>query len=175
MTTSLTIREIDPAEYAFFSELVVGVYSRLEGFPSPVEHPDYYRTLANIGSLNDQEHTTVLVAEKSQGEIAGGIVYYDDMSVYKARGKAPLEKRTSGIRLLCVAPEFTRMGIGRALACECIRLANVSGNRQVILHSTEAMKVSWHLYQNLGFNRSPELDFVDNGYSVLGFSLKLTG
>jgi ribosomal protein S18 acetylase RimI-like enzyme len=174
VTTGLKVREITKSEYAFLGELMVDVYSKLEGFPSPSDQPDYYKMLSNIGSLNEQEHTTVLVAEALKKVIVGGVVYYHEMSMYGSGGTATREKYASGIRLLGVDPNSRGMGVGKALTNECIRLAKASGNRQVILHTTQAMDVAWNLYTKLGFERSSDLDFSQDGLPVFGFRLMLT-
>ena len=173
MVANLEIREIKKSEYRFLGELVVDVYSRLEGFPSSSELPDYYKMLRNIGSLNEQEHTKVLIAEGPNKKVVGGVVYYDDMSMYGSSGTATQEKHASGIRLLCVDPDSRGIGIGKALTNECIRLAKVSGNKQVILHTTQAMEVAWNMYTKLGFERSTDLDFSAKGFSIFGFRLLL--
>lgn len=173
MFANLEIREIEKNEYTFLGELMVDVYSKLDGFPSPAEQPDYYKLLKNIGTLNEQEFTKVLVAEVPSKGIAGGVVYYDDMSMYGSGGIATQEKHASGIRLLCVDPDSRGMGVGKALTNECIRLAEAYGNSQVILHTTQAMEIAWGMYTKLGFERSTELDFSQEGLPVFGFRLLL--
>ena len=174
MTPTLDIREIKQNEYTLLGELMVDVYSKLEGFPSSLEQPDYYKMLSKIGSLNEQDHTTVLVAESSETVIAGGVVYYDDMSKYGSGGTATQEKIASGIRLLGVNSKSRGMGVGKALTNECIRLAKASGNKQVILHTMQAMEIAWRLYLKLGFERSTDLDFSQEGFPIFGFRLMLT-
>ena len=173
MAQTLSIREIKHSEYALLGDLTVAVYSQLDGFPSPTEQPDYYATLSNIGSLNEQLYTQVLVAENSENEIVGGVVYYSDMSAYGSGGTATQEQEASGIRLLSVHPESAGMGVGSALTNECIRRAKESGNKQVILHTTQVMDIAWRLYKKTGFKRSPDLDFSQQGFPVYGFRLML--
>jgi ribosomal protein S18 acetylase RimI-like enzyme len=173
LTSKIDIREIKQSEYTFLGELMVDVYSKLEGFPSPSEQPDYYKMLGKVGNLNEQEHTTVLVAESSEREIVGGVVYYDDMSKYGSGGTATQEKNASGIRLLCVNPKSRGIGVGKALTNECIRLAKASGNKQVILHTTQAMEIAWSIYLKIGFERSIDLDFSQEGFPIFGFRLML--
>ncbi len=173
MSHTLNIREIKRSEYAILGDLTVDVYSKLDGFPSPSEQSDYYATLSKIGSLNEQQYTTVLVAETSMNEIVGGVVYYSDMSAYGSGGSATQEQDASGIRLLSVHPKSAGMGVGSALTNECIRLAKASGNKQVILHTTQAMEIAWKLYQKIGFKRSSDLDFSQQGFPVYGFRLML--
>jgi ribosomal protein S18 acetylase RimI-like enzyme len=173
VTKNLDIREVEPGEYKLLGELAVEVYSNIEGFPAPAELPDYYEMLTNIGNLNEEKDFKVLVAETAGKEIAGGIVYCGNMARYGAPGTATQEKHASGIRLLCVDPEFRGSGVGRALTDACISLARSNRHRQVILHTTQAMQIAWGLYQKMGFERSSDLDFTEDDLRVYGFRLRL--
>jgi len=51
----------------------------------------------------------------------------------------------------------------------CIDLAKCAGHKQVILHTTTAMNVAWGLYENLGFERDIDLDFMQAELAVFGF------
>lgn len=154
---------------------MVDVYSSLEGFPSQLEQPDYYATLINVGRLNEDADTRVLVAVSSAKGLVGGVVYFSDMSRYGSGGTATREKNASGIRLLCVDPESRGMGVGKALTDACIQLAKDHGHSQVILHTTQAMQVAWRMYLKMGFERSADLDFSpQENFTVYGFRLGLT-
>jgi ribosomal protein S18 acetylase RimI-like enzyme len=165
VTTDLVIRDIHPAEHEALGRLMVGVYSRLDGFPTPAEQPRYYELLANIGRFTEKPGTRVLVALTPGGDLAGGIVYFGGIATSIADA--------SGIRLLGVDPRHRNAGVGKALANACIRLARESGHAQVILHTTQAMQVAWGLYERLGFVRDGELDFAQEGLPVFGFRLSL--
>lgn len=173
MTLELSIRDIHPAEYEALGQLMVRVYSTLDGFPTPAEQPRYYEMLANIGRLSEKPATHVLVATTADGELVGGIVYFDDMAQYGSGGTATQEKDAAGIRLLGVDPRFRGAGAGKALAQACIRRARERGHAQVILHTTAAMGVAWKMYEQLGFVRSEDLDFLQEQLPVFGFRLKL--
>ncbi len=152
---------------------MINVYSTLEGFPSPDEQPGYYAMLADIGSFNEEQDTKVLVAISADGELIGGVVYFGDMARYGSGGTATSERNASGFRLLGVDPNSRGAGAGRALSNACIQLAVDSGHSQVILHTTQAMQVAWGLYEKLGFERSPDLDFFQEELPVFGFRLRL--
>jgi len=147
--------------------------SQLEGFPTPAEQPGYYAMLADIGSFAAKRGARVLVAIGQSGELLGGVVYFGDMAQYGSGGTATVVKNASGIRLLGVDPRFRKAGAGKALTQACIALAKEKGHEQVILHTTQAMKVAWGLYESLGFERSEDLDFLQQGLQVFGFRLKL--
>ena len=173
MTKSLDIRGIKSEESERLGQLMMAVYSTLKGFPTQEEQPAYYQMLANIGHFARQKDTQVLVAISANQEMAGGVVYFGDMTKYGSGGTATSEKNASGIRLLGVHPNYRGAGIGKALTHACIQLAKDRGHSQVILHTTQAMQVAWALYQQLGFQRSTDLDFVQEKLPVFGFRLFL--
>ena len=173
MSVQPTIRDIHPGEFHPLGQLMVEVYSNLDGFPKPADQPHYYEVLADIGRFTEKPSTRVLVAHSAEGELVGGVVYFGDMAEYGSGGTATAIKDASGIRLLGVDPKFRNSGAGRALANACIQLAREKGHSQVILHTTQAMRVAWGLYERLGFARSEDLDFSQQGLLVFGFRLSL--
>jgi ribosomal protein S18 acetylase RimI-like enzyme len=156
MTPSVEIRDVRKEEFAALGQLMIEVYSSLEGFPTQAEQPAYYEMLANIGRFSEKKDAKVLVAHSPQGGLLGGIVYFGDMTEYGSGGIATTVRDASGIRLLGVSTKARGMGIGKELARACIRLAREKGHAQVILHTTQAMRVAWGLYERLGFVRSEE-------------------
>jgi len=174
MTSNLSIREIRKEEFERLGQLMVDVYSRLDGFPGRDEQPRYYEMLANVGRFAEKKDVKVLVALSADNELAGGVIYFGDMAEYGSGGTAIRVSNASGIRLLAVDPRFRGMGAGKALTETCIRLAQEKGHAQVVLHTTQAMKVAWGLYESLGFERSEDLDFMQETLHVYGFRLDLS-
>lgn len=173
MTADLLIREIRADEFERLGRLMVDAYSRLEGFPSPDEQPRYYAMLAGIGRFTEKKDAKVLVAMTPADELAGGVVYFGDMAEYGSGGTATRVKNASGIRLLAVDARFRGMGVGRALTDACIALARQARHAEVVLHTTQAMQAAWKLYERMGFERSPDLDFMQESLPVYGFRLAL--
>jgi len=169
----LIIRNAVPSEFEKIGKLMVQVYSQLEGFPTELEQPNYYKMLANIGELTNKPETELLVAISSDEKIMGGVVYFSDMQYYGSGGIATKEQNASGFRLLAVDPLARGKGIGKLLINECILKAKNKNHNQVIIHSTMAMQIAWKMYENLGFKRSEDLDFMQGELSVFGFRLLL--
>ena len=173
MNAEISIRDMRPDEFEALGQLMVKVYSGLPEFPTPAEQPAYYEMLSNIGRFVEKPEARVLVAVDGKGELTGGVVYFGDMSQYGSGGVATSVVNASGIRLLGVDPAFRSMGTGKALTLACIGLAREEGHSQVVLHTTKAMQRAWGLYERLGFVRSEDLDFFQQGFPVFGFRLKL--
>ncbi len=167
------VRDAHPSEFREVGALMVKVYSQLKGFPKQNEQPNYYKMLANIGSLTEKPETKLLVALSPEGKIDGGVVYFDDMQYYGSGGTATREKNAAGFRLLAVDSLARGKGIGKLLTEACIQRAKDKNQVQVIIHSTKAMQVAWKMYENMGFKRSEDLDFMQGELPVFGFRLLL--
>ncbi|MEG9328841.1 GNAT family N-acetyltransferase [Salinimicrobium catena] len=168
--TSSFVRNARSQEFPAIGQLMVRVYSQLEGFP---QQPEYFAMLENIGEVTARPHTELMVAVSAEGNIDGAVVYFSDMRSYGSGGSATAEKNASGFRLLAVAPEARGKGIGRRLTDACISKAREDKNEQLIIHSTEFMKVAWEMYERMGFRRSEDLDFMQGELPVFGFRLLL--
>jgi len=167
------IRDIRTEEHALLGQMMVEVYSQLDGFPKPFEQPAYYDMLANIGAFTSVPRCRVLVAMTPAEELLGGVVYFGDMRSYGSGGTATQEVNASGIRLLGVHPNARGRGVGRQLSLKCIELAQEQKHQNVVLHTTEPMRAAWALYTHLGFARAPDLDFMQGALPVFGFRLAL--
>lgn len=174
MKETMLVRDMQPQEFEALGRLMVETYSQLDGFPKPDEQPRYYDMLANIGRFAEKKDARVLVALVDDERLAGGVVYFADMSEYGSGGTATQMKHASGIRLLAVDPACRGRGIGRALTNACIALAREQRHTQVVLHTTQAMQTAWQLYTRMGFQRFEALDFMQEQLPVYGFRLMLT-
>lgn len=173
--TDISIRNAEPAEARAAGQLMVRVYSSLEGFPGISEQPAYYAMLANVGEVAARPGAALIVAAGAAARMAGAVVYFDDMRYYGSGGSATQETGAAGFRLLAVDPDFRGMGVGKALVNECLRRARQAGRRQVIIHSTRSMQTAWEMYLRMGFARAEGLDFLQGELPVFGFRLMLEG
>jgi len=166
---TIEIREAKPEEYAAIGALTVRVYQQLPDMPQPDVMPEYYTLLADVKARITDKSVKVIVACADDGTLLGSVMYYDDMKFYGSDGAATLEKNASGIRLLAVDFPARGQGIGRKLTEHCI---NLSKHPQIILHTTIFMQQAWKMYEKMGFERSPDLDFIQGPVSVFGFRKK---
>ncbi|WP_313807453.1 GNAT family N-acetyltransferase [Flavobacterium sp.] len=169
--SACTIRNANPDEFQFIGNLMVDVYSALEGFPKPHEHPKYFEMLANVGELTTKPGTEILVAVLDE-TVVGAVVYFSDMQYYGSKGTATQEKNAAGFRLLAVDDKARGKGIGKLLTLTCLEKAKLQKQQQMIIHTTNAMKPAWNMYEAIGFQRSADLDFTHDGLDVFGLRYK---
>ena len=166
-----SVRNANLDEFREIGSLMVRVYSQLDGFPKESDQPEYYRMLTNIGELTKKPETELLVAVSADEKMYGAVVYFGNMSFYGSGGSATEEMDASGFRLLAVDPAARGRGIGKLLTMECITKAKRRGHSRVVIHTTKAMQTAWSMYEKLGFRRSEDLDFMQEGLPVFGFRL----
>ncbi|HJW30137.1 MAG TPA: GNAT family N-acetyltransferase, partial [Saprospiraceae bacterium] len=160
-------------EFEQIGNLMVRVYSQLDGFPKADRQPEYFKLLANVGQLTQKPGVEILVAATPDGKILGAVVYFREMKYYGASGSASQINEASGFRLLAVDPAAQGMGIGKKLSEACIEKAREHQANAVIIHTTRAMQTAWDMYERLGFIRFPEIDFMVGDFKVFGFKLPL--
>lgn len=175
VSNEFEIRRIRPDEYEELGQITVDIYKGLPGMPRVDEQQDYYAMLYDVESRAARPTLEIFVAVTSGNELLGGVTFVGDMKYYGAGGTASAAVKSSGIRLLVVKPEARRSGVGMALTRACIQRARERGNFRVILHTTKSMAPAWQMYQDMGFIRSPDLDFSQGKLQVFGFHLPLDG
>ena len=163
------IRSAKPEEFKPLGQLMVKVYSHLDGFPKPDEQPDYYAMLSNIGEQVQKPDVELLVAVDTADQLLGGVVFFGDMQFYGSGGTAPQAKQATGFRLLAVSDNARGRGVGRLLTEACIERSVALDKQRIIIHTTEAMKVAWRMYEKQGFTRAEEFDFMQEKLAVFGF------
>jgi len=172
-SSQIQIRVAQPSELPDVGNLMITVYSQLEGFPSRQEQPSYYEQFNNLPSLTKAGDTQVIVAI-TNGIIVGAIIFYPDVKHYGAGGEATTSlANTAAIRLLAVSVGAKGKGIGRMLTEHCIAKAQAAKCSQLILHTTEFMPTALSLYEKFGFERFPDIDFMQENLEVFGFQLSI--
>ncbi|MET9022013.1 GNAT family N-acetyltransferase [Actinopolymorpha sp. NPDC004070] len=149
----MLVRDVRPSEYAAVSRLLGEVY----GGESLV-HPNYLPALDDTRRRAEDPATDVVVAV-DEGRLVG-------TATLTLPGTRWTEDppREAMLRMLAVAPDARRGGVGTALVEECAARARLAGETTFALTTTDSMVDAHRRYQRLGFVRVPERDWVtDSG------------
>jgi predicted N-acetyltransferase YhbS len=161
----MEVRTARPDEYAALGELTVAAYEALE----PGRLGGYADELRDVAARADG--VDVLVATDGD-RVLGGVSYVPGPASPAAEFDDP---DAAGIRMLAVAGDAQRRGVGEALTRACIERARAAGRAQIVLHSTERMVAAHRLYLRLGFERDPSIDWEpEPEFWLRGFRLKLS-
>lgn len=148
----VSCRAARPDETRAVADLLAEVYAVFEPQFPPEAWPRYIGEIVDVtGRLADSE---LIVAERD-GRLVGTIGFYREAS------RSPLERWPHGwasIRCLAVRPHARGLGVGAALARECVRRARAQGASAIGLHTASFMTAATRLYQRIGFRRAPGYD-----------------
>jgi ribosomal protein S18 acetylase RimI-like enzyme len=171
--TAPAIRAIRPDEYVEIGRMLVKAYAALPGMPQPAAQPEYYSMLADVERRCRNSSSRVFVATDANDIALGSIDFIADMKHYGAASSATQFTDAAGIRLLAIESAYRGNGAGKALTRYCIDAARALGKSRVVLHSTRFMQTAWIMYERMGFERLPAIDFVQGRLEVFGFELDL--
>ncbi|BCP52240.1 N-acetyltransferase [Kaistia sp. 32K] len=154
---SPTIRPARPDEFETVDRLIEAAYAFDYGpREKAVEEQSFYRS----ASRSAEFEVLVAVDEKS-GALCGSVTT-------RKAGGAPLmaDARADELdfRLLAIAPEARKRGIGQALVAHLIEIARDRGFGAVFMKSAPEMVKAHNLYFKLGFTR----DFARDGLFIGG-------
>jgi ribosomal protein S18 acetylase RimI-like enzyme len=164
---NVEIRQLEPNEFDEAGAATAGAYEEFGWAVSP--NADYMDRVADIGRR--APHAMILGAFED-GRVLGTVTLELEDRIPGGHPRPPLEPDQSHVRMLGVAPEARRGGVGRALMEACIREARRAGKRRMTLETTETMEAAQKLYEAMGFARGPD-QVYDDGFRLLTFELKL--
>ncbi len=142
----VVVRLMHPEETDEVAELSVAAYSASYAIG------DGYR--ADIAAVADRarEHEVWVAADAATGALLGTVA-----TPRAGRTMSPVARDGElDFRLLAVAPDARRRGIGETLVEHVLGLARERGSERVVLNTGPEMLGAHRLYERLGFERLPE-------------------
>ena len=154
---AFVIRDATTEEFNQVSAVMLDAYQEYKPDPLPPDCADSWEAYwREIGAVYSRVDEAQLIVATTGERIVGAVTFYPEGSRSKVVDWPP---GWAVIRLLAVAPDCRRRGIGRALTQECVRRARRRGARAVGLHTDSRMPIAQLLYSQLGFRRAPEFDY----------------
>ncbi|MFF7334214.1 GNAT family N-acetyltransferase [Streptomyces sp. NPDC008150] len=149
----IVIRPVVPGEHTVLGEITAQAYLG-DGLLDFAEDDPYLRVLRDVAGR--AARAEVLVAAEPRGAVLlGGVTYVG--------GPGPLADLAgpgeAEIRMLAVARDARRRGVGEALVRACLERARAGGSRRVVLSTQDGMRTAHRIYERLGFRRAPHRDW----------------
>ena len=170
---SLYIRDGHESDRDAIQDVTLSAYQQYAAVLPPTHWESYRRNI--LDTLADVRPAEQIVAEQN-GAVVGAVLLYPAGTVFSGLDGASITLAWPEVRLLAVAPATRGQGIGKALMQECVRRAQQSGSAAITLHTSDMMEVAMHMYERMGFVRTPEFDFQPApGVTIKGYRLSLDG
>jgi ribosomal protein S18 acetylase RimI-like enzyme len=162
------IREVRPEEYARVGALTQTAWDE---FRPEAPNETWYAYYAFLGDVERRAATALVLVALDGHELAGTATLEFEQTL----DGDPLAAEQASMRMLAVAPERRRQGVGRALVSACLERAAAAGKSYLTLHTAPEMQAAQQLYRSFGFERSPQADYSPGpGYHLLAYQLRLS-
>jgi ribosomal protein S18 acetylase RimI-like enzyme len=167
VVVGIEIRQVKPEEYEEAGRVTASAW--LEVLPSD-PGPEWDGYLASIADIRGRADRTLVLGAFEDGRALGTVTLEVDARVNEYSD--PLSPDAANIRMLGVAPEARRRGIGRALMDAAMAEARARGKRVLTLNTGERQLAAIAMYEAMGFTREPDRVFPD-GFRLMSYRLQL--
>ena len=149
------LKSLGIESYSEFSEVLTNTnWDKMNSFLKSNE---------NLTILIDQ--STVFVCEYKSDIV--GMIYL----VPKGNPTELFQENWSYIRFLGVNTEFRGKGIGKKLTDLCLEYAKENKEKHIALHTSEFMDPARAIYENIGFRKTKEIEYLGKKYWIYLFDL----
>lgn len=155
--SGLTIRDARDGDREAMRDVTLAAYEQYAAVMPPWAWQEYREGM--IEAVTAQDPAERIVAERD-GAIVGSVILYPAGTEVQAPDSSAFTFTWPEVRLLAVAPTARGQGIGQALVEECIARARGQGAEAITLHTADMMQTAMQMYERMGFERFPELDFT---------------
>lgn len=165
----MIIRDAKPSEFEIIRELRLQAYEE----HSTKISEEHWNALKQ--QIVTDDHTNpdidIMVAE-IDGEIVGTVVLFP-AKIQGYQGLVEDELKYPELRKLAVSNKARGQGVAKALVNECIKRSKHKGYSAMGLHTSDFMESAVKLYEQMGFERVPENDFIplDDGIVIKAFQI----
>ena len=160
MTTAIGLRDFRPADAQCINALAVAAFEQFKD-----AYTDWPAFRPKIASMSALAGTGEIIVAACGESIVGAVAY-----IGPGKEKASFfDVEWPIMRMLVVAPEARGLGVGRALAEECLARATRDGAGRFALHTSELMQVALPMYQRMGFrwhSAAPDIHGVKYGVYI---------
>ena len=168
MKDKVEITIAKPEEFEEAAKVMLEAYTEYSSVLSPQDWEGYASRIIDVSSRASESD---LIIAKKTDVIVGAVTFFP---ILKNRTLMIWPPDWTGVRLVAVAPQNRREGLGRMLVAECIKRSREQGAVAVGLHSNKFMEAGVKMYENIGFVRAEEFDIKPNPkFTVMAFKFDL--
>ena len=139
---SFRLREFSEGDAAAVDAVALAAFSEYRE-----AYDDWPAFAGRVGAMSALARDGEIVVAASGAELLGAVVY-----IGPGRPKSPIfDPAWPIMRMLVVKPSARGLGVGHALAAECVVRARRDGASIFALHTSRLMRVVLAMYERMGF------------------------
>ncbi len=148
----MRVRRAAARDHAAIGEVTVAAYAGL----SEADEGGYVDKLRDAAARDREAELWVATASETDDTVLGTVTVCHDGSPWRELGRGD----EGEFRMLAVAPQAQRQGVGTALVELCLNRFREVGAPGIVLSTLPSMHAAHRLYERHGFVRAPERDWT---------------
>ncbi|MGC1239164.1 MAG: GNAT family N-acetyltransferase [Acidimicrobiales bacterium] len=153
----IEVRRVRPTEYDDAGEVTASAWEPL-GSPDDQEWLSFR---ARIGDVASRDAVATVYIATDGDRILGSVTLETEKCVVDEENATNLAPEEAHVRVLAVAPEARRRGVGRMLMSHCADVARQNGKTRLTLNTSVTNSSAQRFYESIGYTREPDIELED--------------
>jgi ribosomal protein S18 acetylase RimI-like enzyme len=164
----IVVRRVLPKEYVDAGEATATAWGPTGSF----EDKEWLSFRARVADVASRDTVAAVYIATEGGRILGSVTLEIEERVIDEENSTPLATGEAHVRVLSVAPEERRRGVGRSLMSHCADVARRNGKARLTLNTSLKNSSAQSFYESIGYTRLPDIE-LENGSKVCSYELIL--
>jgi ribosomal protein S18 acetylase RimI-like enzyme len=164
----IEVRRVRPEEYIDAGEVTVSAWEPL----GSLEDKEWLSFRARTSDVAGRDTFAAVYIATEGDRILGSVTLETEQRVTDGENSTALTPDEAHVRVLGVAPEARRKGVGRILMSHCADIARQNGKARLTLNTSLKNVTAQNFYESIGYTRLPDIELED-GSRVCSYELIL--
>lgn len=164
----IEVRRVCPEEYVDAGEVTASAW----GPTGSLEDKGWLSFRARVADVASRNTVAAVYIATEGGRILGSVTLETEERVDDEENSTTLTPEEAHVRVLGVAPEARRRGVGRILMSHCADVARQSGKARLTLNTSLKNSSAQSFYESIGYTRLPDIQLED-GSRLCSYELNL--
>lgn len=164
----IEVRRVRAEEYVVAGEVTASAWTPA----GSLEDKDWLSFRARIADVASRDTVAAVYVATEDGCILGSVTLETKKRVVGEEDSTTLSPEEAHVRVLGVAPEVRRRGVGRVLMSHCADVARQNGKARLTLNTSLKNVTAQNFYESIGYVRLSNIQSA-NGSILCSYELKL--
>ena len=164
----IEVRRVRPEEYVDTGEVTASAW----GPRGSLEDGGWLSFRARVADVASRDTVAAVYIATEGGRILGSVTLETEERVVEEENSTVLAREEAHVRVLGVAPEARRRGVGRILMRHCANVARQIGKARLTLNTSLENLSAQRFYESIGYTRLQDIGLED-GTKLCSYELNL--
>lgn len=164
----IEVRRVCAEEYVDAGEVTASAWTPT----GSLEDKGWLSFRARVADVASRDTVAAVYVATEDGRILGSVTLETEKRVVDKEDSTTLSPEEAHVRVLGVAPEARRRGVGRVLMSHCADVARKNGKARLTLNTSSKNVLAQNFYESIGYMRLSDIELAD-GSILCSYELNL--